>query len=280
MKYRQINLNGKVLAYQEAGQGVPVLMLHGWPQSSHVWRKVTPLISPRHRVILIDLPGLGESQGFGAYDTGSVADLIAGAARQLGIARYHLVGHDVGAWVAASLALRHPSQLESLTVVDAGIPGLMPDELFKPANAARVWQFYFHAVADIPELLTRGREQEYLSWYFHNKTVVKDAFTEHDIALYVEQYRREGAMSNGFGYYRAFTASAEQNRAFQGKLTLPVLAIGGESGVGASLGVAMRKVATDVTATVLANCGHYVPEERPQDFAQALLAFFARRNSS
>lgn len=279
MAYSYLNLNGKALAYQEEGQGVPVVMLHGWPQTSHVWRKLTPLLSPRHRVIRIDLPGLGESQGTGAFDTGSVADLIASATRQLGVTRYHLVGHDVGAWVAASLALRHPGQLETLTVVDAGIPGLMPDELFQPGNAARVWQFYFHAVADIPELLTRGREKEYLGWYFQNKTVVKEAFTEHDIELYVAQYRRDGAMSNGFGYYRAFATSAEQNRAVKERLTLPVLAVGGESGVGASLGSAMRKAATDVTTTVLAHCGHYVPEERPQDLAQALLAHFARQSA-
>lgn len=157
--------------------------------------------------------------------------------------------------------------------MDAGIPGLIPDEIFKPGNASRVWQFYFHAVSDIPELLTEGREREYLSWYFHNKVIVKDAITENDIDLYTNQYRRRHSMSNGFAYYRAFTKSADQNRSFEKKLAIPVLAVGGESGVGASIGAAMNKIATSVTTKVIVNCGHYVPEERPAEFSEMLLRF-------
>lgn len=278
MEYRSININGKSIAYEEEGSGVPIVLLHGWPQSSHIWRKVVPFLAAKHRVVLIDLPGLGESQSFDVFDTGSVADIISAATEALGIPGYHLIGHDIGAWVATSLALRHESSLKSLTVVDAGIPGLIPDEIFKPGNAARIWQFYFHAVGEIPEFLTEGREREYLSWYFHNKAVVKDAISESDIDLYANQYRRKHAMSNGFGYYRAFTESAEQNRAFQKKLVIPVLAIGAESGVGASIGVAMNKVATTVNTKVIANCGHYVPEERPREFAETLLEFINGRS--
>lgn len=278
LEYSFIDVKGKSIAYMTEGDGVPIILLHGWPQSSHVWRKVVPFLAPKHRVVLIDLPGLGESQSFDVFDTGSVADIISDATAALGISGYHLVGHDIGAWVATSLALRHESRLKSLTVVDAGIPGLIPDDIFKPSNASRVWQFYFHAVADIPELLTEGREREYLSWYFRNKAIVKDAIVESDIDLYTNQYRRKYAMSNGFGYYRAFTKSADQNRSFQQKLAIPVLAIGGEFAVGASIGAAMNKIATTVTTKVTANCGHYVPEERPSEFAETLLEFINGRN--
>ena len=278
MKYSLVNLNGKSIAYMAEGNGVPIVLLHGWPQSSHVWHKVVPFLAADHRVVLIDLPGLGESQSFDVFDTGGVADIIAEATEALGISSYHLVGHDIGAWVATSLALRHENRLKSLTVVDAGIPGLIPDEIFKPSNASRVWQFYFHAVADIPELLTEGREREYIAWYFHNKAIVKDAISESDIDFYTNQYRRKHAMSNGFGYYRAFTKSADQNRASQQKLVIPVLAIGGESAVGASIGAAMNKIAATVSTKVIANCGHYVPEERPSEFSETLLEFIDGRS--
>ena len=273
LKYSFIDVKGKSIAYMAKGNGIPIILLHGWPQSSHVWHKIVPFLAAKHRVVLIDLPGLGESQSFDVFDTSGVADIIFDATEALGISDYHLVGHDIGAWVATSLALRHESRLKSLTVVDAGIPGLIPDEIFKPDNASRVWQFYFHAVSDIPELLTEGREREYLSWYFRNKAIVKDAISENDIDLYTNQYRRKHAMSNGFGYYRAFTKSADQNRSFQQKLAIPVLAVGGESGVGASIGAAMNKIATSVTTKVIVNCGHYVPEERPAEFSEALLSF-------
>ena len=273
MKYSFINVKGKSIAYMTEGNGTPIILLHGWPQTSHVWHKVVPLLSAKYRVVLIDLPGLGESQSFDAFDTGSVADIISTTAEALGISDYHLVGHDIGAWVVTSLALRHEKRLKSLTVVDAGIPGLIPDEIFKPNNASRIWQFYFHAVSDIPELLTEGREREYLSWYFLNKAIVKDAISESDIELYTNQYQRKHAMSNGFGYYRAFTKSADQNQSFQKKLAIPVLAIGGESAVGASIGVAMSKIAATVTTKVIANCGHYVPEEQPSEFTETLLEF-------
>lgn len=277
LKYSFIDVKGKSIAYMAEGNGVPIILLHGWPQSSHVWHKVVPFLAAKHRVVSIDLPGLGESQSFDIFDTGGVADIISDAAEALGISSYHLVGHDIGAWVATSLALRQEGRLKSLTVVDAGIPGLIPDEIFKPSNASRVWQFYFHAVGDIPELLTEGREREYLSWYFHNKAIVKDAISESDIDLYTNQYRRKHAMSNGFGYYRAFTKSADQNRSFQQKLAIPVLAIGGESAVGASIGAAMNKIATTVTTKVVPNCGHYVPEERPSEFTETLLEFINGR---
>jgi pimeloyl-ACP methyl ester carboxylesterase len=273
LEYSFINIRGKSIAYKTEGEGVPIVLLHGWPQSSHVWRKIASTLAAKYRVVMIDLPGLGESQSYDVFDTGFVADIIADAIEALGFSNCHLVGHDIGAWVVTSFALRFESRLKSLTVVDAGIPGLIPDEIFKPGNASRVWQFYFHAVADIPELLTEGREREYLSWYFHNKAVVKGAISEDDIGHYTNQYRRKNGMFNGFGYYRAFTKSTDQNRAFQKKLAIPVLAIGAESGVGASIGSAMDKIATNVTTKVIADCGHYVPEERPNEFSALLLAF-------
>ena len=275
MEYSFIDIKGKKIAYTSVGTGTPIVMLHGWPQSSYVWRKVVPLISKEYRIILIDLPGLGQSQSFDTFSTADVSDIIAEVTQTLGIASYHLVGHDIGAWVAVTHALKYEEHLLSLTVVDAGIPGLIPDELFKPINASRIWQFYFHAVSDIPEFLIEGKEYEYLSWYFQNKSIVKDAISKSDIEFYVKQYMLKGVMTNGFEYYRAFTKSAEQNLLLIKKLKIPVLAMGGEFGVGASIGLAMNKISNRVTTHVIENCGHYVPEERPKEFSEILIEFIS-----
>lgn len=275
MEYSFIDIKGKKIAYTSVGTGTPIVMLHGWPQSSYVWRKVVPLISKEYRIILIDLPGLGQSQSFDTFSTADVSDIIAEVTQTLGIASYHLVGHDIGAWVAVTHALKYGEHLLSLTVVDAGIPGLIPDELFKPINASRIWQFYFHAVSDIPEFLIEGKEYEYLSWYFQNKSIVKDAISKSDIEFYVKQYMLKGVMTNGFEYYRAFTKSAEQNLLLIKKLKIPVLAMGGEFGVGASIGLAMNKISNRVTTHVIENCGHYVPEERPKEFSEILIEFIS-----
>ena len=275
MEYSFIDIKGKKIAFTSEGTGTPIVMLHGWPQSSYVWRKVVPLISKEYRIILIDLPGLGQSQSFDTFSTADVSDIIAEVTQTLGIASYHLVGHDIGAWVAVTHALKYEEHLLSLTVVDAGIPGLIPDELFKPINASRIWQFYFHAVSDIPEFLIEGKEYEYLSWYFQNKSIVKDAISKSDIEFYVKQYMLKGVMTNGFEYYRAFTKSAEQNLLLIKKLKIPVLAMGGEFGVGASIGLAMNKISNRVTTHVIENCGHYVPEERPKEFSEILIEFIS-----
>lgn len=273
LEYSFIDIKGKKIAYISEGIGTPIVMLHGWPQSSYIWRKVVPLISKEYRIILIDLPGLGHSQSFDTFSTADISDIISEVTQTLGISSYHLVGHDIGAWVAVTHALKYEERLISLTVVDAGIPGLIPDELFKPINASRIWQFYFHAIRDLPEFLIEGKEYEYLSWYFQNKSIVKDAISKSDIEFYVKQYKLKGVMSNGFEYYRAFAKSAEQNLLLIKKLKIPVLAIAGEFGVGASIGIAMNKISNRVTTHVIGNCGHYVPEECPKEFTEILLKF-------
>jgi len=276
LEYNFIEVKGKRIAYTSQGVGTPMIMLHGWPQSSYVWRKVVPLLSEKYRIILIDLPGLGHSQSCDSFSTADISDILSEVAYALDLSSYHLVGHDIGAWVAVTHALKYEDQLLSLTVVDAGIPGLIPDELFKPANASRIWQFYFHAVHDIPEFLIEGKEYAYLSWYFHNKSIVKDAISKSDTEFYVNQYMHKDVMSHGFEYYRAFPKSAEQNLSLIKTLQIPVLALGGESGVGTSIGVAMNKISNKVTTHVIVDCGHYVPEERPKEFSEVLLNFTSK----
>lgn len=259
-----ITIDDTKIAYYEQGKGETVLLLHGWPQTSYVWRKILPKLSKKHRVIAVDLPGLGNSGATRNYDTKSIAILLNSLTDSLQINRFHLVGHDIGSWVAVAYAMNFESALITLTIIDAGIPGLMSPTVFQPENANKIWQFYFHAVDEIPELLTDGKEKEYLSWYFSKKSYIKTAINETDLQIYYSAYKGKQKMKNGFDYYRAFAESSTQNKTFNSTLTIPILAIGGKSAMADQVGIAIKNIAPNVQTETIDMCGHYVPEEQPE----------------
>lgn len=268
---KQININQRNITYYEKGEGEVIILLHGWPQTSYVWRNIIPDLSEKFRVFAIDLPGLGKSAPAKKYDTKSIAFLLDEIVATLNITKFHLVGHDIGGWIAAAYAIYFEERLRTLTILDAGIPGLMNPQVFQPENANKIWQFYFHAVEEIPEFLIEGKEKEYLSWYFTKKSFIKDAINENDLLEYYNHYK--GNMKNGFDYYRAFTISSDQNKSFNSKLDIPVLAIGGETAMSNNVGLAMDKIATNVQTVSLNNCGHYIPEEQPKELVKTLINF-------
>lgn len=266
---KEIKIDNSSIAYYEQGHGETIILLHGWPQTSYVWRNNFPELSKEYRVIALDLPGLGKSGKAYKYDTKSIASLIDKFVDSLEIDRFHLVGHDIGSWVAVAYALSFEHKLSTLTVIDAGIPALMEPTIFQPQNANKIWQFYFHAVDEIPEFLTDGKEKEYLSWYFTKKSFVKSAINENDLEVYYKDYK--GTMKNGFEYYRAFNESSKQNQLFSGKLSIPILAVGGRSAMAEHVGNAIGKIADNVQIVVIEDCGHYVPEEQPEQLNKLIL---------
>jgi pimeloyl-ACP methyl ester carboxylesterase len=271
---KKVIVDGLLVTYYEGGSGSPLILLHGWPQTSYIWRKVLPELQKLYRVIAIDLPGMGNDNAASSADTQTVASVIKAFCDELKLENIHLVAHDIGAWVAVALALKYENFLRSLVVLDAGIPGLIPDEIFSPLNAKKIWQFYFHAVDVMPEFLLEGKEQEYLSWYFHNKTTVKGAITEEDISTYTNAYTGKERLKHGFDYYRAYSESAVQNLSYRNKLELPILAIGGENAQALNMGVAMQKVSLKrIQSASIAECGHYIAEEQPEKFLELLLSF-------
>ena len=280
---RLVNLSaagGLKIAAQEAGpeDGPVVLLAPGWPQTAYAWRHVQPILDKAgYRTLALDLPGMGESdllaQGV-AYDTGHVADLLASAIARAGIARFALVGHDVGTWVAYAWVTRHPQGVDRLVLTEAAVPGVTADGALPLAAAPKVFQFYFNAVEDLPELLTQGRERAFLDWLFRSKTMVKDAIGEADLDRYVQSYSRPGRMTAGFAYYRALLHSIAQNKA-AAPPSMPVLALGGEGGVGETLYTALKAKVQQTQGGAMAGVGHYIPEEAPNAFAERLLAFLA-----
>ncbi len=264
-----------------AGGGETVVLLHGWPQTWYAWRKVLPhLARAGYDVIAPDLRSLGDtSRPVGGHDSGSVAgDVSELLGRHLGVSRFHLVGHDWGGAAAFAVAAAVPATVQSLTVVDVTVPGLGPDL----SQGGRRWHHAFHMTPDLPEALTQGRERTYLAWFYRAFAHQADAIDAEAVDEYLRCYGRPGALGASLAYYRSLpdTVAANQALAASGfRLAMPVLAVGG--GTTAARGRArepaesLRTIADAVTESVIADCGHFVPEEQPEAFSRVLLGFLA-----
>jgi len=270
-RIRDINLH-----FVEGGRGAPVLLVPGWPQSWYAWRGVMPALAHSHRVIAIDPPGLGHSGKPHNYDTGAIALYIDALLDALGLERIDFVGHDIGAWIGYAYAARYAGKVRTLTLIDAAIPGIAPADAYAltPERINKTWHFYFNALPDLPEALTAGRERLYLSWLFNARSTNKAAIDEAALDEYTRIYAAPGAMRSGFEYYRAMFTSIAQNRATAArKLSMPVLAIGGEQWLGALMQKMVEPVATQLRAEVIPGTGHFVPEEAPEAVMRLLQEF-------
>ena len=186
--------------------GAGEVLLPGWPQTWWAWRKVMPILARKYKVIAVDPRGLGDSdRPFTGYDTRTAAMDVHRLLERLGERRFFLVGHDVGAWIAFACAAIHPERIRRLILLDAAIPGISPQEAYQLSPRSTTWQFHFHAVPEIPEILTANKEKEYLEWFFRNKSVIKNAIQEDDVLEYVRCYSTPGAMATGFASSRNAT---------------------------------------------------------------------------
>jgi pimeloyl-ACP methyl ester carboxylesterase len=264
--------NGVRLHYVRGGQGEPLVLLHGYTQTWYEWRKVLPALADRFDVIAPDLRGAGDSdRPAGGYDKRTMAEDIRALLDGLGIDRIRLVGHDIGLMVAYAFAAAYPDRVGQLVLLDAPLPGVGPWDALAP----QVWHFAFHAVSDLPEALTAGREREYLSWFWRAYAYDPSAIGPADADEYVRAYAAPGGMRAGFDWFRAFPQDAADNlESARTPLPMPVLALGGAAGTGEVSLQSARAVATDVSGGVIDHCGHWIAEERPDELVARLLAFF------
>ena len=264
-----------------AGAGDPVVLLHGWPQSWHEWRKVMPLLAPSYQLIVPDLPGLGDSsRPAGGYDKKTLASDLLEMADRLGLQRFHLVGHDWGGPTAFALACAAPERVRTLAILDVTVPGIGPDI----SQGGRRWHHAFHMTPELPEALVQGREREYLSWFFAAFSWQRGAISAADVDEYVRCYSQPGELAAGFAYYRNIPQDLADNQATLAsgfRLPMPVLALGGgrseARGRGEEPIESLRLIAADVQGGAVPDCGHFIPEEQPELLARRLLEFFAQR---
>lgn len=275
---RYIDVNGLRLHAVVGGVGEPLLLVHGWPESWYAWRLVMPTLARKYRVIAIDQPGMGLSdKPVDGYDTASLARDLVGAMDTLGHSRFSVFGHDTGMVIAYGLAADYPDRVERLAVAEAPLPGVgVAPTLFEPEPVNdRVWHIAFNRLAAVNEQLVQGREDIYFGYEFSVQAEQKlpDYAVDHYIRMLSSSPQ---SLSGSFGFYRALDVTIAQNqqRATR-KLTMPVLAIGGEASVGAGVGATMQLVADNVQTAVISGAGHFVAEEAPQEVLAALMPFLA-----
>ena len=285
-EHRYATIAGVRLHYVTGGNpdGDVLVLLAGFPESWFAWRKVMTRLAATYRIIAPDMPGQGDSdRPASGYDTQTLAVMVHGLLHQIGVRRYFLAAHDVGAWVAYPFAALFGDEVRRLALLDAGIPGItLPDALpIAPERAWRTWHFAFHSIADLPEMLIAGREREYLDWFLRRKAANPEAFSDADLEEYLRVFRKDGGLRAGLAYYRAAATSAEQNRALcaGGKLKMPVLALGSDQGSIPDMASPLRAFAEDVRGGTIAHCGHFLPEEQPDAIAAELAAFFSQTSS-
>jgi pimeloyl-ACP methyl ester carboxylesterase len=269
---RTAEVGGVSLHYLTAGKGPTVILLHGYAETSRMWRPIFPRLAERFTVIAPDLPGIGDSAiPTDGLDMKTAAVRIHALARKLGVEKARVVGHDIGLMVAYAYAAQFPSETEKLVVMDAFLPGV---EGWEPIyNSPDYWHFRFHGPT--PEALVKGRENIYFAYFWNDLAADKNrSLPVADREAYVTAYARAGRMRAAWAYFDSFPQTAKDfAQLAQTKLTMPVFSIGGEKSLGDALGQQMKLVATDVTVVVLKDTGHWIMEERPKETMDALVKF-------
>jgi pimeloyl-ACP methyl ester carboxylesterase len=272
------SVNGVRLHYVIGGKGDPVVLLHGWPQTWYGWRRIIPALTEQYTVIAPDLRGLGDSsKPTTGYDKRTLGEDIYQLVHQLGFERVFLVGHDFGAGVAYAYAAAHPQDVRRLAILEFILAGFGLEQTMNISPEEGLWHMAFHYAAepDLPEALLSGKERVYLSWFYRYYAYNPAAITPTDIDEYVRCYSAPGGLRAGFEYYRTiFDDAAHNKESAKTKLTMPVLALGGDSCLQTLPLNSMQGVAEDVHGGVVEHCGHWMAEERPDSITQQLLGFF------
>ena len=269
---RPVSVDEITFHYLTVGQGPTVILLHGYTQTSRMWRPIIPLLSQKFTVIAPDLPGIGDSDiPADGLDMKTAAIRVHQLAKSLGIGKARVVGHDIGLMVAYAYAAQFPAETEKLVVMDAFLPGVAGWE--DVYNNPAIWHFRFNGPT--PEALVKGRERIYFEHFWNEFAADKArSIPEADRVAYTDAYSRPGRMRAGWQYFVSFQEAAKDFAEFaKTRLEMPVLAIGGEKANGELLGSQMKLVASNARTIFLKRTGHWVLEENPKETTEALANF-------
>lgn len=271
-KVQDIAANGTVIHVRVGGQGPAVVMLHGYGETGDMWAPLAADLARDHTVIVPDLRGLGLStKPAGGYDKKTQGYDVSAVLDALKVGKVDLITHDIGNMVGYAFAAENPGRVTRFVLMDAPLPGVGPwEEILKNPL---LWHFRFGG-PDM-ERLVAGRERIYLDRFWNEFSATPAKFSEGSREHYAALYAMPGAMHAGFSQFAAFDQDARDNQAFlaKGKLTMPVLAIGGDKSFGLTMGSVMRFAATNVTPLVIADSGHWLMEEQPAATVAAVRAF-------
>lgn len=269
---RTVTIESVKLHYLTAGHGPTLILLHGYTQTSRMWRPIIPLLAEIFTVIAPDLPGIGDSAiPKDGLDMKTAAIRLHSLAKSLQIEKARVVGHDIGLMVAYAYAAQFSTETEKLVLMDAFLPGVAGWET--AYNHPGSWHFRFNGPT--PEALVRGRERIYFEHFWNDFAADKKrSLSKADRAAYTAAYARPGRMRAGWAYFVSFGQAAKDfAQLSQMKLSMPALAIGGDKADGELLGQQMKIVASDAKVVVLKKTGHWVLEENPKGTTDALMNF-------
>ena len=258
------------------GEGPPLLLVHGWPQTWYAWRMLMPTLARDFSVVAVDQRGIGLSgKPQDGYDTGTLAADLAALMDTLGHRWFAVAGHDTGMWIGHALAADHPDRVARLAVAETPLPGVSPSPPLV-ANAHlnnALWHFAFNRLAEVNDQLATGREDIYFGWQFATKAAKK--LPDYAVQHYIDTLAASPeALHASFAIYRALgTTIAQNQQRKERRLTLPILAIGGQYSLGEQIAATMKLAADDVQTLVIPGCAHWVAEEAPEETLAALTAF-------
>lgn len=270
---RFADVNGTRLHYLFAGQGGPVVLLHGYPQTSHMWRPLIDVLAKTHTVVAPDLRGAGQSaKPEGGYDKKTMARDIRELVRSLGLGRVKVAGHDIGAMVAYAYAAQYPEEVYRIALMDGYLPGI-GDWHFAWLSPA-LWHHHF--TDDTALKLVDGREATYFEHFWNDFAFNRErSVSQADRRLYAEAYAQPGGMRAGFEYFRAFEQDAEDFKVFARKrLDTPMMVFAGQTSAGDFLAYQSRLVDTTVEVLTFNGAGHWLMEEVPEQVIPQLESFF------
>jgi pimeloyl-ACP methyl ester carboxylesterase len=269
---REIETNGVTIHTRVGGQGPAVVMLHGFGTTGDMWIPMASALVAGHTVIVPDLRRLGLSfRASGGYDKKTQSHDVAGVMDALGVSRADFVTHDIGNMVGYAFAATSSDRVSRFVPIDAPLPGVGPWEQI--VQDPRMWQFGFGG-PDM-ERLVAGRERIYLDRFWNEFSLHPERFDEAKRQHYAELYAMPGAIRAGFAQFAAFGQDGLDSKIYlaKGKLTMPVLAIGGEAAFGTMMATVMRIAATDVQEAIVPDSGHWIMEENPVATTKLVAAF-------
>ncbi len=274
---RYVNIGSLRLHAVIGGKGPPLLLVHGWPENWYAWRLLMPTLARDFEVIAVDQRGIGLSgKPPGGYDTATLAGDLVALMAALGHGRFAVVGHDTGFAISYALAADYPDLVDRVALAEIPGPPLASASppVFVPAPLNnRLWHLSFNRVENVPEQLVAGREAIFFGYEF---AIQGGKLADDVINYYVRLVSNPDALRGTLGFYRAFDATLAQNEKRKStRLSMPVLAIGGEASYAGVVGEAMKPLAQDVHSVVISGAGHWVAEEAPDQMLAALTAFLA-----
>lgn len=275
--HHKIALNGTELHYVAAGSaGVPILLVHGFPETWWTFHKLIPLLAKNHRVFAVDLRGFGDSrQASDEHDSATAAEDLHRLVEVLDVGAVHVIGQDISGAAVVRLAATHPEDVASLIAIEMGLAGFGLENLADVTHGGS-WHIGVLAAPGIPEMLLKGREREFLDWSFRSMCATPSEITDADLGEFARTYARPDGFRGAIGLYRSMLREGEEIRAIVGSGTLivPMLAVGGGGGT-FTLDTMTQATKAEVRSVLLNGVGHYVALEAPDELADATLKFMA-----